>query len=72
MASRIVLVAVLTCLSIFGLRGMLPEITQNSSLSFFTDLLLMVAAIVLAGVALYEATATTDTSDAKLKKTYES
>jgi succinate dehydrogenase hydrophobic anchor subunit len=68
MADKIVLIAVLACLGMFGLRGVLPDVIQDSSLSFVADLLLVLAAVVLAGVAFYEASIKSS-ADTKLNKT---
>jgi hypothetical protein len=56
MAKRMVLITVLSCLTLFGLRGVLPAIFENSSsLSIYADTLFVIAALVLVGVAVYEA-----------------
>lgn len=66
MADKIILIAVLACLGMFGLRGVLPDFIQGSSLSLVADLVLVIAAVVLAGVAFYEA-AVKSSADRKLK-----
>lgn len=68
MADKIILIAVLACLSMFGLRGVLPEFIQGSSLSLVADLVLVIAAVVLAGAAFYEA-GIKSSADRKLNKT---
>jgi hypothetical protein len=55
MANRIVLVAVLACLTAFGLRGVLPALFESKSISAYADILFLLAAVVLVGVAVYEA-----------------
>lgn len=55
MANRIVLVVVLACLTAFGLRGVLPALFESKSISDFTDIFFLIAAVVLVGVAFYEA-----------------
>lgn len=68
MAEKIVLITVLACLAMFGLRGVLPDFIQESSLSLVADILLVLAAVVLAGVAFYEA-AMKSKAETKLNKT---
>ena len=55
MANRIVLVVVLACLTAFGLRGVLPALFESNSISVYADILFLLAAVVLFGVAVYEA-----------------
>lgn len=54
MVNKIILVVVLACLAAFGLRGVLPALLESQSISVFTDMLFLIAAVVLAGVAFYE------------------
>jgi hypothetical protein len=55
MANRIVLVVVMACLTAFGLRGVLPALVESKSISSYADILFLLAAVVLVGVAFYEA-----------------
>ncbi|MCK9419560.1 MAG: hypothetical protein M0R70_09305 [Nitrospirae bacterium] len=55
MVNRIVLVVVLACLTAFGLRGVLPALFESNSISAYADILFLLAAVVLFGVAVYEA-----------------
>jgi hypothetical protein len=55
MANKIVLVVVFACLTAFGLRGVLPALFESKSISAYTDILFLIAAVVLVGVAVYEA-----------------
>jgi hypothetical protein len=55
MTNKIVLVVVLACLTAFGLRGVLPALFESKSISDYTDMLFLLAAVVLVGVAVYEA-----------------
>ena len=55
MTNRIVLVVVLACLTAFGLRGVLPVLFESKSISAYSDILFLLAAVVLIGVAFYEA-----------------
>ncbi len=55
MANKIILVVVFACLTAFGLRGVLPALFESKSISTYTDILFLLAAVVLVGVAVYEA-----------------
>jgi hypothetical protein len=55
MTNRIVLVVVLACLTAFGLRGVLPALFESKAISDYADILFLIAAVVLVGVAIYEA-----------------
>ena len=55
MANRIVLGVVMVCMIAFGLRGVLPVLFESKSVSFFTDILFLLAALVFIGTAIYEA-----------------
>ncbi len=55
MANKIVLVVVFACLTAFGLRGVLPALFESKSISTYTDILFLLAAVVLVGAAVYEA-----------------
>ncbi len=55
MANKIILVVVFACLTAFGLRGVLPALFESKSISTYTDIFFLLAAVILVGVAVYEA-----------------